>query len=115
MANDLTITVHALERFQERFASVWRSDQQEAQRIHRECQEAFRDGRIGNVAPIELAHNDPERWVPGKSLYAWTPDKRRGYVVQEDTDGMTVVTVLKGRPTEEARKKLYTNQKEKGE
>ena len=76
-SDDFTVTVHALERFQERFTSIWRSDPQEAQRIHRECQEAFRDGRTGSVAPIELAHNDPERWVPGRSLYRSTGGPRR--------------------------------------
>ena len=104
---DFIISIHALERFEERFPSLWTDDDDIGNLIYRETMDALNEGRVGSVPPLELANNDLERWVSGKSKIAWVPDKTRGYVLVEGEDGMTVATVLVGRTTEEARSRLY--------
>lgn len=110
VAGDFVITVHALERFQERFPELWDNDPDTGELIHRECLDALNEGRTGNVAPLELAHYDPVKWQAGKCYYAWTPDKQRGYAIADSDGDAIVVTVLKGQTHEEARKMRYEGQ-----
>ena len=106
-SDDFVITAHALERFQERFPTLWEDDQQAAELIHGECEDALTEGRASYVAPLELANNDLDRWEAGKGLTVWTPQKRRGYVLLETQEGMLVTTVLKGKTSQDAREMLY--------
>ena len=110
MQCDFVISIHALERFEERFPEHWTSDEEIGQLIYRETMEAMEAGRSGHVPPIEIANHNITQWVPGKSLFAWTTDKSRGYVLVEDEEGeMTVATVLVGQPRSQAREKLHHN------
>lgn len=113
--DDFVVAAHALDRFQERFPHLWTDDQEAAQLIHAECESALTEGRTSFVAPIELSTYDPDRWEAGKGLVAWVPDKTRGYVLLEDTDGLLVVTVLGGRPPDEARHGFYKDVKRRKE
>ena len=113
---DFIVSVHALERFQERFPTLWENDPDTGKMIYDECQDALEHRRTGSVPPLELAHHDLDRWQAGKSFYAWTPNKQRGYVLKEDSEGdLTVVTVLRGKSTEDARKMLYQGRRPKKE
>jgi hypothetical protein len=107
MGDDFVITAHALDRFEERFPDLWTDDNGAAHLIHEECDAALAEGRASWVAPLELAHNDLDRWEAGKGLVVWTPGKERGYVLLETEEGMLVTTVLQGRERDDARKRLY--------
>ena len=107
-ARDFIVTAHALERFQERFSSVYRTDEMESKRIHRECMQALEAGRVSYVPPLEFANYNVADWAPDRSRFVWTLNKERGYVIVEDEQGdMTVATVLVGEPLKTAREKLY--------
>jgi hypothetical protein len=96
-----------LERFQERFPELWTSDEDAGRLIHAECEDALVSGRCSSYAPLELASTGLSR-QSADGLVVWEPTKMRGYVLEETVkDGMLVVTVLKGAPLEEARKKLH--------
>lgn len=106
--DDFVISVHALERFEERFPSLWTNDDDVGLFIYHETMDALDAGRVSSVPPLELATNDLDRWAPGKARIVWVPMKTRGYVLIDGDDGScTVATVLIGRETEEARSRLY--------
>lgn len=107
MTSDFIISVHALERFEERFPTLWTNDDDTGLFIYHETMDAINEGRCGTIPPLELANNDFDRWVAGKSRIAWVPMKTRGYVLVETDEGLTVATVLVGRSTAEARSRLY--------
>jgi hypothetical protein len=111
--DDFVISVHALERFQERFPSLWTNDDDIGKQIYDETMDAIKEGRIASIPPLEFANHDLARWLVSKSKIVWTPNKRRGYVLVEGNDGMTVATVLVGQPTNEARSKLYGSRNRK--
>lgn len=104
---DFIISVHALERFEERFPTLWTNDEDVGMLIYNETMDAITEGRIASVAPIEFANHDIDRWVAGKSKIVWVPMKTRGYVLIDGYGGMTVATVLVGKPSNEARSRLY--------
>lgn len=115
MGDDFVISAHALERFQERFPEQWVNDDVAAQTIYREVMEGFANGRASYVAPIELALHDLDRWQAGRGVFVWTPKKVRGYVVVEASEGQLVATVLVGKSTEQARRMLYGDEKQRKE
>jgi len=101
------VSVHALDRFEERFPEEWASDRDVGQLIYQETMEAFEAGRVSHIPPLEFADNDISRWNARKSKIVWVPEKTRGYVIVDGYEGMTVATVLVGQPAEQARNKLY--------
>lgn len=105
--DDFIVSAHALDRFEERFPDLWTDDEEVARFIHLEVCDALDAGRASFVPPVELATTDLDRWEAGKGLTAWTPLKTRGYVLLESEEGMLVVTVLRGRSSEEARNWRY--------
>lgn len=107
---DFIVSAHALERFEERFPELWTDEQEVANLIHGECEEALTEGRASWVPPLELANNDLDRWQAGKGLNVWTIDKSRGYVLLESPEGMLVTTVLKGKTSDDARRMLYEDE-----
>lgn len=142
--DNFIVSVHALDRFRERFPELvddeWvcerhkdqefdprcaqcrraaqkndENDQRTGRLIHEECDNALVAGRASFVPPLELALNDLDRWEAGKGLTVWTPQKERGYVLLESPDGMLVATVLIGRSSEEARRRLYADQRPRKE
>lgn len=104
---DFIISIHALERFQERFPGLWTNDDDVGMFIYHEAMDALDAGRTATVAPLEFATFDMDKWVAGDAKIVWTPLKTRGYVLVEDGEGTTVATVLTGSPTEKARSRLY--------
>lgn len=106
-ADDFVVSIHALERFEERFPDEWSNDHDVGQTIYAETMDAFESGRVATMPPLEFADNDITLWADRKSKIAWTPDKMRGYVIVEGYEGMTVATVLLGQPTGQARSKLF--------
>jgi len=106
-AEDFVISIHALERFEERFPEEWSNDDDVGKTIYAEAMDAFEAGRRSTLPPLEFADNDISRWADRKSTIVWTPSKRRGYVIVDGYEGMTVATVLLGQPTDEARSKLF--------
>lgn len=116
MPNDddnFVISVHALERFQERFPDLWTNDDDVGMFIYEETMDAIAAGRVASVPPLEFANNDLTRWVAGKSKIVWAPLKTRGYVIVDGYEGMTVATVLVGAPSSVARQRLYGGTKSK--
>lgn len=149
MNDDFIISVHALERFGERFPSLvttwltksegqelidlasrraeadeltenesaryedllWKTVDDVGMLIYHETMDALTEGRVASVPPLELASNDISRWQAGNSRIAWVPMKSRGYVLVDGFDGVTVATVLTGRPATEARSRLYGERK----
>jgi hypothetical protein len=107
LKDDFVISVHALDRFEERFPEDWTNDGDTGLLIYQEVIDAINGGRVGSVAPLELADNDLSQWVARKSRIAWVPNKSRGYVIVDDSGEMMVATVLVGKTSEEARRKLY--------
>lgn len=105
------VSVHALERFEERFPEIWNNDNDVGMLIYQETMDALTEGRVASVPPLELAANDITRWQAANSRIAWVPEKSRGYVLVDGYDGMTVATVLTGRPASEARSRLYGERK----
>lgn len=105
--DDFVISVHALERFEERFSEEWSNDSDVGQTIYDETMDALEAGRVSSIAPLEFADNDIARWNARKSKIVWTADKTRGYVLVDGYEGMTVATVLVGQTAEEARGKLF--------
>ena len=83
------------------------------QLIYRETIDAFEAGRVSHIPPLEFADNDVSRWNARQSRIAWVADKRRGYVIVDGYEGMTVATVLIGQPLEQARNKLYGAKKKR--
>ena len=113
MLDDFIVTVHALERFQERFPTLWTNDEDVGLLIYEETMEAIDAGRVSTVAPLELATYDLNRWAPGKARFVWVSSKERGYVILNGNNGLTVATVLVGQTTEAARSRLYARKKSK--
>lgn len=111
MTDDFIVSVHALERFEERFPDLWTNDDDAGLFMYREVMDATDAGRVSTVAPLELANYDLARWGPGKARIAWEPTKTRGYVLVETEDGLMIATVLVGLTTEEARSRLYVTDK----
>jgi hypothetical protein len=105
--DDFVISVHALERFEERFPTLWTNDDDVGLLIYHETMDALAEKRVASFPPLELANNDLDRWGPGKSRIVWTPNKMRGYVLVDGQEGLTVATVLIGRTAAEARRKMY--------
>lgn len=110
-ATDFIITVHALERFEERFPDLidGKTDQQVGAFIHTEVMDALEARRFGKIPPIELAAHSAEGWEqrnPGAYM-CWTREKTRGYAIVEDkSEGMLVTTVLFGESRDYAMRKL---------
>jgi hypothetical protein len=100
-ATDFVATIHALERFEQRFPELAKtmSDAGQAELMRGEVMDALDAGRHGMVPPVELSARAVERWQhrrPG-GYVAWTKDKSRGYVLQEcPEEGLIVLTVLVG-------------------
>lgn len=112
MENDnFIVSVHALERFEERFPTLWTNDDDVGMFIYHETMDAIEAGRIASVPPLELANNDIRQWRAANSRIAWVSTKTRGYVLIDGYDGMTVATVLSGRTANEARSRLYGERK----
>ena len=75
--------------------------------MRKEVMDAFAGGRHNSIPPIELAARY-DRWEYGENYVAWTPDKKRGYVLREDAEGLFVLTVLIGEGREVAqRRRMY--------
>ena len=100
-ATDFVVTIHALERMEERFPELTKemSDTKQAELMQGEVMDALEAGRHGMVPPVELSARAVERWQyrkPG-GYVVWTQDKERGYVVQEcPKEGLVVLTVIAG-------------------
>lgn len=109
--DDFIVSVHALERFQERFPTLWTNDEDTGMFIYHETMDALNEGRVASVPPLELANNDIGRWRSASSRIAWVPMKTRGYVLVDGSEGLTVATVLVGRTATEARSRLYGEHK----
>lgn len=109
--DDFIVTIHALERFHERFPDLAepRTDREQGELIHKEVMAALDAGRHAKVPPIELACHGAERWEqrnPGAYI-VWNEGKTRGYaVVEDEKEGMLVLTVLVGEEREVAMRKL---------
>lgn len=106
MPDDFVVSVHALDRFEERFPEEWSNDGEVGETIYHETMEALEAGRVSSIAPLEFADNDIARWGDRKSKIVWNQAKTRGYVIVDGYEGMTVATVLVGQKTG-ARDKLY--------
>lgn len=111
MIDDFVISIHALDRFEERFPDIWVDDDETGRLIYEETMDALDAGRVASVPPIELSTYDLGRWGAGKARVAWVPDKSRGYVLIETESGQTVATVLEGQTPEEAKSRLYVTDK----
>ena len=111
MNDAFIVTIHALERFEERFPKISKSltDRELGEFIHSEVMEALDAGRQAKMPPIELAPYKTEYWIrkePGSS-YVWNEDKMRGYAIVEDPkEGTLVATVLVGEERSYAMRKL---------
>lgn len=111
MNDDFIITIHALERFEQRFPEIARekTDQQIGELIHAEVMEALDAGRKAKIPPIELASYEISAWEQRKPGFfiTWVKDKTRGYALVDDPEeGMLVKTVLYGEPRDFAMRKL---------
>lgn len=108
--NDMTITIHALERMAARWPELveGRDDDEVARLIQGEINDAMVKHRYGTVCPLELANKNVGRWkAQGKVWYCWLQSKKRGYVCREDPkEGLVVMTTLVGKSIEESRGKL---------
>lgn len=108
--DDFVVTIHALQRMSQRFPQVASgvSDRQLGELIHAEVIDALDHGRSGKYAPLELAPTGRERWIAMKkgAHVAWNEDKRRGYVIQDSSEGLLVLTVLVGHEREEKRRRI---------
>lgn len=110
-ATDFVVTIHALERMEERFPDIveTRTDEEVGLFIQSEVHDALDSGRYGPTVPIELAPHGVDRWRqrnPG-AYGVWDREKTRGYIVVEDQEeGMLVLTVLVGEEREYAMRKL---------
>lgn len=95
---DFIVTIHALDRMQQRFTESFTNDARAARTMLDEIMGAIDGGRISKVAPLELSSYEHERWIPAKknALFAWTRNKDRGYVMSREGDDITVLTVLVG-------------------
>jgi hypothetical protein len=109
-AADFVVTIHALERMEERFPDLigGMDDRSLGEFIHGEVMDALEAGRQAKMAPLELAPHGMRRWVSAKkdSYVVWNEDKLRGYVMQDADEGLLVLTVLTGGDREEKRRKL---------
>ena len=101
------VTIHALERMEERFGEIAISmtDERLGEFIHGEVMDALDQGRYGSVPPLELASYAKRGGDWGnaskKGTYVvWTEDKLRGYVLAESPEELLVLTVLYGTPRE---------------
>lgn len=109
--SDFVITIHALNRMEERFPILTSgmTDEEQGALIHKDVSEALDAGRHSRVPPIELAPSGIERWEmrqPG-AYVCWIEGKTRGYVVKEDPDeGLMVLTILVGQPLSRASRKI---------
>lgn len=94
---DFIVTVHALERMLERFPKDTHGldDSEIGALIHREVLDAVASGRQASILPVEFAPYLHSSWKPAKpgGSFVWTEDKRRCYVLQEGSDGQSVLTV----------------------
>ena len=110
-ATDFVVTIHALERMEERFPEITntRTDEEVGIFIQSEVHDALDSGRHNSTVPIELAPHGGDSWRqrnPG-AYGVWNREKTRGYIVVEDEDeGMLVLTVLVGDEREYAMRKL---------
>lgn len=109
--DDFIISVHALERFEERFPTLWTSEDDVGYFIYEETMDALENDRVSFVLPVEFASNDLDKWDAGRSQLAWTVHRTRGYVLHDNEDGLLVATVLLGRPVQEARAYRYRKSK----
>lgn len=109
-SRDMTITIHAQERMEQRWPKLVQglSDEEIARVIQGEINDAILAGRKGIYCPIELANNAVERWrARSHGWYAWNADKKRGYACRDDKkDGVVVMTTLVGVAPQKARQKL---------
>lgn len=110
MSDDLTVTVHALERMEERWPRLVGelSDEEIARLIQGEINDAEVRGRRSRICPLELANSNIARWKTEKDVwYLWTETKDRGYVISDRTDGVIVLTTLIGQKPDIAKRKLH--------
>lgn len=107
--DDLIISIHALERMEQRWPSLCEglSDEQIGLVIQKEVDDAWDKNRHHRVCPLELAHSNIHKWKVEKNVwYLWTEGKDRGYVIADRPDGVTVLTTLVGESKEKAKRKL---------
>lgn len=115
MNGDMTVTVHALERMEERWPELTEgmTDEEIARLIQGEVNDALIAGRTGTYCPIELANRNVTRWgAKNGGWYCWNEDKSRGYACrQDDKDGLVVLTTLIGDTSGGARTKLQVHKR----
>lgn len=104
-AQPFIVTIHALERMEQRFSEIATSmtDERLGEFIHGEVMDALDQGRYGSVPPLELAsYAKRGGWGNSKkgTYVVWTEDKLRGYVLAESPEELLVLTVLYGTPRE---------------
>jgi hypothetical protein len=96
---DFIVTVHCLDRMDERFPDLCSdlTDAEVGKVIQREVMEAIALGRQSKIAPAELKHLYPERWVPTKlgATFVWNEERTRGYVIMEKGESLIVLTALR--------------------
>lgn len=108
---DFILTIHSLQRMEERFPGLVAemTDQEIGELVHEEFLDALEAGRRNTMPPLELMPRELNSWwqrTPG-AYVVWTEDKRRGYVIKEDgEEGTFVLTVLVGDDPVSARQKL---------
>lgn len=95
---DFIVTIHAFERIEERFPELVKgmSDRRQAELMNREVMDALDHGRYSTSAPLEFTSKAIQNWINRRpdSYFVWTQDKKRAYLVQENNEGISVVTVL---------------------
>lgn len=106
---DLIISIHALERMEERWPKLCKglNDAEVGRFIQGEVNDAFLKNRQHRVCPLELANSNVHKWKVEKNVwYLWTEGKDRGYVIADRDDKVTVLTTLVGQNKETAKRKL---------
>lgn len=107
--DDMTITIHALERMEERWPKLCKdlSDEEIGRLIQGEVNDALVSNRRSRICPLELANSNIARWRAEKNVwYVWTEGKDRGYVISDKKEGIIVLTTLIGEETSVAKRKL---------
>lgn len=110
-SDDLIITIHALERIEERWPriTIGLTDLEVARLIQDEVNDALVAGRCHHSCPLELANTNLARWRVEKNIqFVWTKNKERGYVIAEREEGIVVLTTLIGQDPEQAKRKLQS-------
>lgn len=90
------VTVHALDRFEQRWPDEVGDDDEEMARVmQREVEDAISAGRTGRNFPRRMHGSIPSRYTGGTSC-AWTEDFSRGYVISDGGSNVHIVTAVQG-------------------